>query len=707
MNSTETLALWRQGKAAWQDWAQKTAEKRQALEKAGKWAVDWYGEGQNDETKAWLEEATADFCEAAFENGADFSGVQFPGPADFDRARFGAATSFSGARFSGNFTAQHAEFLATDFSGARFQGFANFDRARFGADVTFDKAQFLKECEMEPCARFQRAQFSANADFTAAHFAGSVQFLKAAFCAATFDKCEFTGDALFAATQFGAATTFVKARFAGAQVDFSKAHFRSDARFLETHFGGSWAGLVISGACSVNFSGAQFEGETSFRKSWLIGESEFKDAAFKGLVRFDGALFVMPANFAPTEFSASASMRDAQFVREANFSDARFLADCDFGGAKFGPETRFQGTHFTGPANFAGAEFSGAASFRGATAEAAFTIDGARYVVELDFAEMTAPEPLALGKLVKFKPKHGWFSWLKRRKGEPPFLSRWTRAAPGGGDMEYRTPPPPDTDEPDVIDAPVLPAEKLSTSAAAKLAAAAAAGTEESNSPGAGDNASSQEATVASPSTSEEQESADKDTSSENKSSTPFRVLPFGRKRASVTTPVASTPQPAQNEVRARRRSMLRPAVVWLISIVLFTPLYLGQRPDSHANGEPWRPANWSSSMSWEGAPAWLSASVGSVWNGVSGAFATGPCVTGQSDAAGEALFLSAKNALVFVPWENEHVIQRSYGCLYGLEGAAPNIPLKVSLFSLMQAALSFVLLAMTFVALGDRLKRR
>ena len=83
MNGEETLALWSQGKDAWEIWVVSILEKKKALEKAGQWSVDWYGEGQNAESKAWLEEAAANFTGTVFEDSADFSLDAFPGTSRF------------------------------------------------------------------------------------------------------------------------------------------------------------------------------------------------------------------------------------------------------------------------------------------------------------------------------------------------------------------------------------------------------------------------------------------------------------------------------------------------------------------------------------------------------------------------------------------------------------------------------------------------
>ena len=651
MNGEETLALWSQGKDAWDIWVLSILEKKKALEKAGQWSVDWYGEGQNVESKAWLEEAAANFSGTVFEDSADFSLMHFPGPADFDGARFPAGVSFSAARFAGNLCFEGVEAEACTFAGTKFFGLANFDRVRFAADVSFEKAEFLKTGGPEPCARYHRAQFAANANFTGAIFAGEVRFVKTSFSGACFDQCDFKGDALFTAAQFGLTASFIKARFSGSRADFAEGVFRGDTRFLEARFGGSRGGLMISGACGVNFESAQFEREVSFRQVWFAGESEFKNALFKGFATFDGARFGMPASFAPVVFSASSSFREAQFAREANFAGAQFLKDCDFTGVKIGGEAHFDQVRFAGAAYFALAQFIGNASFRGAAAEAVFSLDDVRCATKPDFGEANLAQPPALEKLRIIKPR--WHI-LRRVLGPAPrAVANAEKSADAAGTADVAE-----------ADAPA-PLQKIATG-------------EEPAAP--------------------------------EKKDTGFQFEVYEDSPGDASAPVQ-----AASGRRSRGRSMLRPLLAWAFTIAAFVPLYLGQRPAAYrGEGTQWQLPAWPASLSWDGAPAWLSLGASSVWDGaarlsaaIGGLFSTGPCVHGSSEAVKEAVFLAAKNALVLVPWENDHAIRRVYGCLYGLDGEVPIIPVTVSLYSLAQAAVSAMLFVMFLIALIERVKQK
>jgi hypothetical protein len=70
MTRDETVALFLQGREAWNAWAGDMLAKRKAMETDGRWAAekDVLGslEPKNDETRAWMEAARADFSRCVF-----------------------------------------------------------------------------------------------------------------------------------------------------------------------------------------------------------------------------------------------------------------------------------------------------------------------------------------------------------------------------------------------------------------------------------------------------------------------------------------------------------------------------------------------------------------------------------------------------------------------------------------------------------------
>ena len=145
MNSEETLALYAQGKEAWNVWAKDMLARR-------------------DGSQEWEHEATAFFSSQLRERfievhkknirEVDFSGFIFPGRAGF---------SF--------FSFDHIVI----FDHVKFEGWADFTNVQFLDQVTFRDAVFMA------IANFPLAKFRGLTIFTDAIFKGSARFNNAAF----------------------------------------------------------------------------------------------------------------------------------------------------------------------------------------------------------------------------------------------------------------------------------------------------------------------------------------------------------------------------------------------------------------------------------------------------------------------------------------------------------------------------------------------
>lgn len=697
MNGEETLVLWRLGKSAWEGWVHGVIEKKNALVAAGSWSTDWYGEGQNDETKAWLQEATADFANVVFDADASFDGFTFPGPAVFEGAHFAGAAHFSGAAFMDNASFDRGRFAAGNFTGAVFSGFASFSRTQFHADASFDNAEFRRNCDLAPSVCFRGVQFSGVARFGGAQFTGAAEFPKASFASVQFDRCEFRNGALFASAQFSGKASFVNASFSGARVDFKHCVFSEEAHFTEAHFGGSWAGLVTSGAGCVSFESAQFEKNASFHKTWFVGESQFKNAQFNDAAVFDGALFVMPTNFVQTTFAKEASFTGARLQHEADFAEAQFLGVSDFAGAKFAGEARFLDARFADAARFTRAEFLGAADFRRVTAGAALALDGARCAIAPDFTGGAFTQTPSLARLSVSRQRTGLFWWLRRRPRitPPPLVPRVTQAPPA---IQPETSPPavaaenaaaPENTPEDA------PGENNVVTLRTRAAAVALMAEQKREENPRGEEASGspqpEQKPVAEAAAVNECDLPPSGKTMKVDNETHTRPAPGPEKAFEALRPAHSfIVRPESGRPRA---TLMKPLLAWLLLTASFTVFYLGQRPDggSLAGGG----VSSSSGPASGAAMSFIQASFDSLGNR--------SCVHGQSHAVAEALFLSARNALVFVPWENEQVMRRAYGCLYGVDGGAPAIPVAVSIGSLLQTALSFALLLRIFRAMAAR----
>lgn len=164
-------------------------------------------------------------------------------------------------------------------------------------------------------------------------------------------------------------------------------------------------------------------------------------------------------------------------------------------------------------------------------------------------------------------------------------------------------------------------------------------------------------------------------------------------------------------------RSMLRPFVAWIVSVTAFALFYLGQRSGGapidaimrlDSPGWPPKPVAWNQGLHWVGDLfAWGYQTVRWAADGFASLFTTNACIQGGSNPVGEAFYLSLKNALVMVRWENDQAARRVYGCLYGVNGDGPIMPLSTSLASLVQIVLSATLIFLFLVALRNLLKLR
>jgi uncharacterized protein YjbI with pentapeptide repeats len=201
MNKAETLALFAQGKEAWNEWAERMLAERRALEEKGEWSESV---PRNDATKAWFDAARADFTGHSFTEEADFSGFGFPGEAGFGRA--------NGKDEAGKDILVSTRFEKDAwFREATFSGEAQFDEAMFSRDAFFPEATFSEE------AWFREATFSGYAAFTKATFSGNAVFTKASFLGyAQFDKATFSQRAWFTLARFESYTKFSDTSFKNA-----------------------------------------------------------------------------------------------------------------------------------------------------------------------------------------------------------------------------------------------------------------------------------------------------------------------------------------------------------------------------------------------------------------------------------------------------------------------------------------------------------
>ena len=220
MNEEESLALFAQGRDAWNAWTGKMSTEREALQAAGTWIAGRDEAEWNDATRAWHEAAKADFGEHQFKESADFSGFVFPDHAWFSEATFSGDARFNEAVFLGD----------AWFSEATFSGDARFNEAVFSDIVWFNKATFSDG------AWFSEAAFSGDAMFNETTFSGDAIFSEATFSGdAWFLQAVFGGFALFADTRFEKVADF-RAINGKSFFSLNGATFLAVPHFIQAHF---------------------------------------------------------------------------------------------------------------------------------------------------------------------------------------------------------------------------------------------------------------------------------------------------------------------------------------------------------------------------------------------------------------------------------------------------------------------------------------
>ena len=290
MNREESIALFKQGREAWNAWAAEKFAERQALEDGRRWRHEEFDDEPTEEAKRWQAEVTSDFGDRTFVGEVDFSGFMFPGPVNFNRVTFRGNAGFDGAVFEGD-----AKFGGTTFEGTAqfrhifFKNVAWFGGAAFKSDATFRGSTF------EDVVGFDRAIFARTAEFGGA-------------------TCKSTGQ-------------FTSAIFNGTAV-FRGATFK-DALFNGATFKGN-----------AGFAWAQFRGQAGFDGVTFKGEADFDVVIFKGIAWFRLCRFLGAASFSRCRFAAVANFSAIDSVRAFSLAETKFQAVPDFIQAHFSEAPR-------------------------------------------------------------------------------------------------------------------------------------------------------------------------------------------------------------------------------------------------------------------------------------------------------------------------------------------------------------------------------
>ncbi len=533
------------------------------------------------------------------------------------------------------------------FANCAFSGGATFDKARFEAGASFAKARFealasFKRAHLAGIADFDEAAFTADADFEHAQF--TMQSDGPLVITARFIRCHFAGRADFRETAFAGNAKFTRARF-DEGMRFDAAGFNGAADFACVCAKGIAAFAQARFAGDASFADAELEDEARFAEARFEGEACFERAEFEEGALFRGAFFAGNASFEGAEFDGRAGFGAARFAAPASFAASRFKGGADFAAARF-TDARFQRARFRGPADFEGAAFAGNADFSGLHAKSALTLAETRFASAPDVLNARIDQPPRLENMRIDAPMRRFRRWREGERDPRPWLFRLMKVSRDG----------------------------LEAARFRQLRHLARAGLEH------------------------EREGAFY--AHELRAARFWRHKPLGRGAGRFWLGWL------YGGIANFGRSVLRPLAIWAVTTVLFALVYLGLRETPAPTPAEARLPAWPDAPSPQTVLDWL-AGVGEwAFQMIANLYASGGCVAGAGSASAEALYLAFKNSLFFVPWESPLAAQRVYGCLYGLEGGAPVVPLAASVAALVQNVIGVVLLVLAALALRNKLKR-
>jgi len=300
MDQKDCIELFKQGKNAWNKWAQARLDERKMLEETDQWdaEADYFGclIGHNNKTTNWITKANVDFNNLLFRT--------------HDQIETSKKYSFKDNK---NLHTVSVKTDIIDFKNFIFPNGANFRNTHFNNDTNFRSATFHGYSD------FISTTFNGDAGFVSASFNSNTYFHSVSFNGlAGFRFTKFNGEADFGFTSFNGIAFFVSASFAQ-KVYFRSASFNSDAEFVSVKFENK-----------ADFSSAVFKKYTYFdsgEKDCRFEKSaNFNLAHFEKPVSFKQAIFKDTANFASITSDKSFNLLQTDFALVPDFTEAAFHA---------------------------------------------------------------------------------------------------------------------------------------------------------------------------------------------------------------------------------------------------------------------------------------------------------------------------------------------------------------------------------------------
>jgi hypothetical protein len=478
-------------------------------------------------------------------------------------------------------------------------------------------------------ADFRSSAYAGSADFSKAQFAGTSRFDEARFIgAAVFEGAIFSAPASFNACQFLESAAFKEAQFTG-EARFSEVLFNGDCSLDRSTFWGDISFREAHFEKNASFAQMRAEGSSRFLGAKFASQADFHDSRFGGEANFSGAAFSGPANYRSANFGHGASWTGCQFLCGVDFSGLTASKNASFAESQFDGEAIFREAQFNAPVSFAAARFNASADFSAMQSKVAFVLAGADFKNVPGFLEASFHEPPRVDHLTVADPLKRFHNWKLAAVSDPrSVLFKLMRiCADPDASAKFRR------------------LKKLAFEA-------------------------------------QDQPREQEFFAQELRCRRFWHDKPFGQGKARFWLGWL------YGGVANFGRSLLRPFLLWILSIFVFAAYFLAQKGSAWNVHQP---------------PSTLGEWLGSVTEG--DAF---PCISGESSRVGEALYLSFRTAFLKLDWADQSAARRVFGCLYGLDpGGNAIVPLSVSSMSLFEAVVSGLLLFMFLLALRNLLKVR
>jgi hypothetical protein len=389
MNREETLALYelaqKEGVEAWNKWANEMLEKRKRLEKAGKWAaeINFKGllEGQNSETRNWIELAEVNFSkkDTPEEINIDFNctSIIFPADTFFEKAQFNKGVNFNDAIFNGTAIFSYSKFYSdTNFINTNFTGHTSFFYSEFFQDTVFIKSNFNEYADFRNLIvnkniDFKETFFKESAEFSNSYFHEISGFDHAVFVKYTdFNFCIFDNFITFEGSEFKCKTNFKNCVFNN-QSDFNLTKFKKNANFTQT----------------------KFNKIVKFEHSEFYGDVWFTNAFFKEKAHFHEAIFYDIVCFLSCQFSDDVNYNNCVFNKGVWFNSSSFLGETIFVSSVLKKQTHFENTTFHKLADFYAIKSDGAF-----LAKQTYFINEVPNFIQANFKEAPRLDQIEIGK---------------------------------------------------------------------------------------------------------------------------------------------------------------------------------------------------------------------------------------------------------------------------------------------------------------------